>query len=173
MIEDPRLNKNKVLVPRRDNLWEKTHSFCYHPSRHQEYTCSHVRAYRNVCQSCCRWGVIYRPDWNAGASWTWGVRGDEEQHTGPPGEHTGPTYSDTVTAAGSYWYRASATNSYGDSVGIKVVKVDVEWIVYKLKHHPTITTGTIFRMFTFMVNGKWLKNNPLKQTPSSPLCIPH
>ena len=36
------------------------------------------------------------------------------------------TYSDTVTAAGSYWYRVSATNSNGDSVASKMVKVDVE-----------------------------------------------
>jgi len=36
------------------------------------------------------------------------------------------SYSDTVTAAGSYWYRVSATNSNGDSTGSKVVKVDVE-----------------------------------------------
>ena len=36
------------------------------------------------------------------------------------------SYSDTVTAAGSYWYRVSATNSNGDSVGSKMVKVDVE-----------------------------------------------
>ena len=36
------------------------------------------------------------------------------------------TYSDTVTAAGSYWYRVSSINSNGDSVGSKVVKVDVE-----------------------------------------------
>jgi len=34
--------------------------------------------------------------------------------------------SDTVTAAGSYWYRVSATNSNGDSVASKMVKVDVE-----------------------------------------------
>ena len=36
------------------------------------------------------------------------------------------SYSDTVTAAGSYWYRVSATNSNGDSVARKMVKVDVE-----------------------------------------------
>ena len=36
------------------------------------------------------------------------------------------SYSDTVTTAGSYWYRVSAINSNGDSVGSKVVKVDVE-----------------------------------------------
>jgi len=36
------------------------------------------------------------------------------------------SYSDTVTAAGSYWYRVAATNSNGDSTGSKVVKVDVE-----------------------------------------------
>ena len=36
------------------------------------------------------------------------------------------SYSDTVTDAGSYWYRVSATNSNGDSTGSKVVKVDVE-----------------------------------------------
>ena len=36
------------------------------------------------------------------------------------------TYSDTVTAAGNFWYRVSAINSNGDSVGSKVVKVDVE-----------------------------------------------
>ena len=36
------------------------------------------------------------------------------------------SYSDTVTTAGSYWYRVSATNSNGDSTGSKVVKVDVE-----------------------------------------------
>ncbi len=36
------------------------------------------------------------------------------------------SYSDTGTAAGSYWYRVSATNSNGDSVGSKMVKVDVE-----------------------------------------------
>ena len=36
------------------------------------------------------------------------------------------SYSDTVTAAGSYWYRVSATNSNGDSVASKMVKVDVE-----------------------------------------------
>jgi hypothetical protein len=34
--------------------------------------------------------------------------------------------SDTITAAGSYWYRVSATNSNGDSVASKMVKVDVE-----------------------------------------------
>ena len=36
------------------------------------------------------------------------------------------SYSDTVTAAGSYWYRVSATNINGDSVASKMVKVDVE-----------------------------------------------
>ena len=36
------------------------------------------------------------------------------------------SYIDTVTAAGLYWYRVSATNSIGDSTGSKVVKVDVE-----------------------------------------------
>ena len=36
------------------------------------------------------------------------------------------SYSDTVTAAGSYWYRVSATNSNGDSVASKMVKVAVE-----------------------------------------------
>jgi len=36
------------------------------------------------------------------------------------------SYSDTVTTAGSYWYRVSATNSNGDSVASKMVKVDVE-----------------------------------------------
>ena len=36
------------------------------------------------------------------------------------------SYSDTVTTAGSYWYRVSSTNSIGDSTGSKVVKVDVE-----------------------------------------------
>ena len=36
------------------------------------------------------------------------------------------SYSDTVTDAKSYWYRVSATNSNGDSVGSKMVKVDVE-----------------------------------------------
>ena len=35
------------------------------------------------------------------------------------------SYSVTVTAAGSYWYRVSATNSNGDSVGSMAVKVDV------------------------------------------------
>ena len=34
--------------------------------------------------------------------------------------------SDNVTDAGSYWYRVSATNSNGDSVASKMVKVDVE-----------------------------------------------
>ena len=36
------------------------------------------------------------------------------------------SYSDTVTAAGSYWYRVSATNSNGDSVASKMAKVVVE-----------------------------------------------
>ena len=36
------------------------------------------------------------------------------------------SYSDTVTDAKSYWYRVSATNSNGDSVASKMVKVDVE-----------------------------------------------
>ena len=36
------------------------------------------------------------------------------------------SYIDTVTAAGSYWYRVSAANSNGDSVASKMVKVDVE-----------------------------------------------
>ena len=36
------------------------------------------------------------------------------------------SYIDTVTAAGLFWYRVSATNSNGDSVGSKVVMVDVE-----------------------------------------------
>jgi len=36
------------------------------------------------------------------------------------------SYSDTVTAAGSYWYRVSSTNSNGDSVASKMIKVDVE-----------------------------------------------
>ena len=36
------------------------------------------------------------------------------------------SYSDTVTTAGSYWYRVAATSSNGDSTGSKVVKVDVE-----------------------------------------------
>ena len=36
------------------------------------------------------------------------------------------SYIDTVTAAGSYWYRVSATNSNGDSVASKMVKVDVK-----------------------------------------------
>ena len=34
--------------------------------------------------------------------------------------------SDTVTAAGSYWYRVSAINSNGDSVASKIIRVDVE-----------------------------------------------
>ena len=36
------------------------------------------------------------------------------------------SYSDTVTGAKSYWYRVSATNSNGDSVASKMVKVVVE-----------------------------------------------
>ena len=36
------------------------------------------------------------------------------------------SYSDTFTAAGTYWYRVSATNDYGDSVPSKMVKVVVE-----------------------------------------------
>ena len=36
------------------------------------------------------------------------------------------SYSDTAPAAGSYWYRVSATNSNGDSVASKMVRVDVE-----------------------------------------------
>ena len=36
------------------------------------------------------------------------------------------SYIDTVTAAGLYWYRVSATNSYGDSTRSKVITVDVE-----------------------------------------------
>ena len=36
------------------------------------------------------------------------------------------SYSDNVTAAGTYWYRVSATNDYGNSVPSKMVKVDVE-----------------------------------------------
>jgi len=36
------------------------------------------------------------------------------------------SYSDTVTAAGSYWYRVSAINSNGDSVASKIIRVDVE-----------------------------------------------
>ena len=36
------------------------------------------------------------------------------------------SYSDTVTDAKSYWYRVSATNSNGDSVASKMVKVVVE-----------------------------------------------
>ncbi len=36
------------------------------------------------------------------------------------------SYSDTVTAAGTYWYRVSATNDYGDSVASGMVKVVVE-----------------------------------------------
>ena len=36
------------------------------------------------------------------------------------------SYSDTVTDAKSYWYRVSATNSNGDSVASKMVRVDVE-----------------------------------------------
>ena len=35
--------------------------------------------------------------------------------------------SDTVTAAGSYWYRVSATNdNNGDSIASKIIRVDVE-----------------------------------------------
>ena len=34
--------------------------------------------------------------------------------------------TDTVTDAGSYWYRVSAINIYGESIRSKVVKVDVE-----------------------------------------------
>ena len=34
--------------------------------------------------------------------------------------------TDTVPAAGSYWYRVSASNDYGDSVASKMVKVVVE-----------------------------------------------
>ena len=33
------------------------------------------------------------------------------------------TYTDTVSATGDYWYRVKASNSYGDSIGSKVVKV--------------------------------------------------
>ena len=36
------------------------------------------------------------------------------------------SYSDTVTAAGTYKYRVSASNIYGDSTGSKVVEVVVE-----------------------------------------------
>ena len=36
------------------------------------------------------------------------------------------SYSDTVTAAGTYQYRVSATNGYGDSTGSTVVEVVVE-----------------------------------------------
>ena len=36
------------------------------------------------------------------------------------------SYSDTVTAAGTYWYRVSATNGYGDSTGTTVVEVVVK-----------------------------------------------
>ncbi len=36
------------------------------------------------------------------------------------------SYSDTVTAAGTYKYRVSATNGYGDSTGSTVVEVVVE-----------------------------------------------
>ena len=36
------------------------------------------------------------------------------------------SYSDTVTDAKNYWYRVSATNSNGDSVASKMVKVVVE-----------------------------------------------
>ena len=36
------------------------------------------------------------------------------------------SYIDTVTAAGLYWYRVSATSSNGDSVPSKMVRVDVE-----------------------------------------------
>ena len=36
------------------------------------------------------------------------------------------SYIDTVTAAGLYWYRVSATNSIGDSTPSKVITVDVE-----------------------------------------------
>ena len=36
------------------------------------------------------------------------------------------SYSDNVPAAGTYWYRVSATNDYGDSVPSKMVKVVVE-----------------------------------------------
>ena len=36
------------------------------------------------------------------------------------------SYIDTVTAAGLYWYRVSATNSTGDSTPSKVITVDVE-----------------------------------------------
>ena len=36
------------------------------------------------------------------------------------------SYSDSVTDAKSYWYRVSATNSNGDSVASKTVRVDVE-----------------------------------------------
>jgi trehalose-6-phosphatase len=36
------------------------------------------------------------------------------------------SYSDTVTAAGTYKYRVSTTNSNGDSTGSKVVEVVVE-----------------------------------------------
>ena len=36
------------------------------------------------------------------------------------------TASDTVTDAGSYWYRVSANNIYGESILSKVITVDVE-----------------------------------------------
>ena len=36
------------------------------------------------------------------------------------------SYSDNVTAAGTYWYRVSATNGNRDSVASKMVKVVVE-----------------------------------------------
>ena len=36
------------------------------------------------------------------------------------------SYIDTVTAAGLYWYRVTATNSIGDSIPSKVITVDVE-----------------------------------------------
>ena len=36
------------------------------------------------------------------------------------------TYEDTLTTAGTYWYRVRATNANGDSLGSNVVKVAVE-----------------------------------------------
>jgi len=43
------------------------HSFCHHTHRHKAYTWSHIREGWYVCQSGCRWGVIHRLGWDAGA----------------------------------------------------------------------------------------------------------
>jgi len=82
--------------------------------------CGHVGAHRNVCQSGNRWGPIRRPDWDAGVAWTWGVRGDEAQHTAPRGSALAPP----ISTESSYSHLCLDAPSDGEPVRYTLSKID-------------------------------------------------